>query len=231
MKTRVFATAVVLAAGAAALRAQTPVSFQPPPNEQTQVQAFENSLRSAIDKAGSQLAARAREVAPNIQLMFDSDARVKGIVLPDGEGVQFFVDVPGIRPETVGQWDLARLLRSRESRDAVPTGNTTVGPVRPGPSTVPADSVLMTDPPKEYSAFTHDALVDAMLEAGFNLPLKDGQSLTLIVGNGTSGLPQNPLAQQAKLLYLRIKSEDLAALRQNRITRDEAKSRIRQWVY
>ncbi|HEX5071469.1 MAG TPA: hypothetical protein VFV78_14740 [Vicinamibacterales bacterium] len=231
MKTRMFATALALAAGAAALHAQTPVTFQPSSSEQSQIQAFENALRTAIAKAGAQLAARAREVAPNIQLQFDSDARVKGVVLPDSEGTQFFVDVPGIRPETVGQWDLARLLRLRESREGVPASNSTSEPVRTTTAAVPANSVLMTDPPKEYSGFIHDALVDAILDAGFNLPLKDGQALTLIVGNGTSGLPQNPLAEQPKLLFLRIKSEDLAALRQNRITRDEAKSRIRQWVY
>jgi hypothetical protein len=89
----------------------------------------------------------------------------------------------------------------------------------------------MSNPIKEYSDFTHDALVAALLDSAFALPIREGQKLTLIVGNGTAGLSQDPLAEPARMLYLRIKAEDLLALRQNRITRDEAKKRILEWRY
>ncbi len=212
-----FVTTVILIAAAAPAGAQTVVPVDVPAADVAQMQAFENSLRTAIAKAGGQLAARAREVAPRIQLQFEADARIKGVILPDNEGVQFFVDVPGIRPDTVSQWEINRLLNAR------PTTSPVAGH--------PRDPVLMTNPVEEYSTYTHDALVDVILDAGFNLPLKKGQNLTLIVGNGTSGLPVNPLEEPQKLLYLRIKGEDLLALRQNAMTRDEAKARIRQFVY
>jgi len=48
---------------------------------------------------------------------------------------------------------------------------------------------------------------------------------------GTAALSVNPLAEPARMLYLRIKGEDLIALRQNRITRDEAKKRILEKRY
>jgi len=228
MKTSMLIVTVVMAGAAASALAQTTVTFQVNADTESRVQGFDSALRAAIVKAGGQLAERARQVAPNIQLQFESDARIKGIVLPEGEGIQFFIDVPGIRPDTVGQWELSRLLNSR-SEPVVPVanGNATRVPHPAGPT----DSVLMTNPVKEYSDFTHDALVDTMLDNGFMLPLASGQSLTLIIGNGTSGLLQNPLAEKPKLLYLRVKADDLIALRQNRITREEAKNRIRQWVY
>jgi hypothetical protein len=211
--------------------AQTPISLQIPAGDQTQIQAFESSLRAAIVRAGSQLAKRAREVAPNIVLRFEDEARIQDVVLPDGEGLLFFVDVPGIEPNTQLQWQMSRIISSGRG---TPTANGANGGGRGSAAfAAPPDpnSLLMTDPPAEYSVFTHDSLVDSMLDSAFGLPLKEGQQLTLVVGDGTSGLPRNPLAEPGRLLYLRIKAEDLQALRQNRITREEAKKRIRQWVY
>jgi hypothetical protein len=223
-----FFTTVVLIAAAAPAGAQTLVDVQVPAADRSQIRAFENTLRSAIAKAGGQLADRAREVVPGIELQFEADARITSVILPDGEGVQFFVDVPGIRPETAAQWQLGRLLNQRPTQNvAAVTGGA------PPPTPVINNPVInpMTNPREEYSKFAHDALVDAILEAGFNLPVKAGQTLTLIVGDGTSGLPRNPLASAPNFLYLRIKGEDLLALRQNAISRDQAKGRIRQMVY
>jgi hypothetical protein len=229
-----FITTVVLIAAAAPAGAQTVIPVEVSAADLSQMQAFENTLRTAIARAGGQLAARARQVAPNITLQFESDARIKGLILPDSEGVQFFVDVPGIRPDTVSQWELNRLLNASRPAPSVltaPVANPGNPGARPTDVTVPRDSVAMTNPVTEYSTFAHDALVDAILDSGFNLPIRKGQNLTLIVGNGTSGLPANPLAEVPKFLYLRIKGEDLLALRQNSITRDEARARVRQMVY
>jgi hypothetical protein len=223
-------TAFVIVGAGISVGAQTPQSIQMSSADQSQLQAFENSLRVAIAKAGSQLAARARQAAPNIQLQFESEARIKAMMLPDGEGIQCFVDVPGIRPDSVVQWEISRLLNTqrRQPDSARPVG---VGTVASAATSDPADPVLMTDPVREYSGFAHDALVEAILDGASSVPVKSMQMLTLIVGDGTSGLPSNPLAEPPRLLYLRIKGEDLIALRDTRITREEAKKRIRQWVY
>jgi len=228
MLVRVITAAVIVGTGVS-IGAQTPQTFQVSPGDQSQLQAFETSLRVAVANAGRQLAVRARQAAPNIQLQFESEARIKAVMLPEGEGVQCFVDVPGIRPESVVQWEIARLLNSQGRRPDPGRPVSTGAVVTPKPE--PENPVLMTDPVREYSEFAHDALVEALLDGASSVPVKPSQSLTLIVGDGTSGLPMNPLAQPPRLLYLRIKGDDLIALRESRITRDEAKKRIRQWVY
>jgi len=88
----------------------------------------------------------------------------------------------------------------------------------------------MTDPVKEYSEFTRQALVDAMLDNAFALPLKDGQTLTLVIGVA-GGQPTTEISQTPRKLYLTMKSEDLTALRQDRITRDQARTRISESRY
>jgi hypothetical protein len=69
-----------------------------------------------------------------------------------------------------------------------------------------------------------------MLDYANALPIREGQFLTLSVGVA-SAEPANPLAAIPRRLYLRLKGEDLMALRQNRISRDEARARIREFRY
>ena len=219
-------TVVAIVSAGAAVRAQTPVAAQVSPEDRHQVQVFVSILRAAVAKAGGDLADRARQVAPNIQLQFESEARIVGVPLPEGEGLQFSIDVPGIEPRTQQQWALSAILNGRP----MPVANNAAGRA-PVVVETNSNTVLMTDPGKEYSDFTHDRLVAAMLDSAFALPIREGQKLTLIVGDGTVGLPADPLAAPARMLYLRINGEDLIALRQNLITRDEAKKRIREWRY
>jgi hypothetical protein len=88
---------------------------------------------------------------------------------------------------------------------------------------VAAPAPTMTNPEREYSEYVRQSLIDVILDNGPSLPIKDGQTLTIVE---TGGEATNPLAEPPKKLYLRIKGEDLIALRQNRITRDVAKQRI-----
>jgi hypothetical protein len=69
-----------------------------------------------------------------------------------------------------------------------------------------------------------------MLDNAFALPLKDGQTLTLVVGVA-GGPPTAEISQTPRKLYLTMKSEDLTALRQDRITRDQARTRISESRY
>jgi hypothetical protein len=86
------------------------------------------------------------------------------------------------------------------------------------------------NPEQQYSDLTRQALVDAMLDYANALPIQEGQFLTLSVGVASTE-PANPLAAIPRRLYLRLKGEDLMALRQNRISRDEARARIREFRY
>jgi hypothetical protein len=64
-----------------------------------------------------------------------------------------------------------------------------------------------------------------MLDNALSLPIGDAQSLTVIVSSGAA--PQmNPMAPRERKLHLTLKGEDLLALRNNTITREQARTRI-----
>jgi hypothetical protein len=243
MSTRIIGAAAFVMAAAGAAGAQTTTPIQLPADARHQVQVFERSLVAALNRAAGDLAKRAREVAPEIQLYFEADPRVKGAILPTGEGIVFFVEVPGIEPMASRLWDIYRRMSQprpdppgplpRVSNTAPPAppvrpGVVTPGLVDPDPSRTPVVAP-MTDPEAEYSTFVHDALVDALLDNALALPIRDGQAVTLFVSNVVAST--NPLDAPERNLYLHLKGADLLALRQNRITRDEARTRILESRY
>jgi hypothetical protein len=218
---RIIAIILVGSLGASA-SAQTLVQVDLPPDARHQADVFSDSLRAAVINAGRQLADRARQVVPDILLRFETEPAIFGTWMPRGEGVTFVVDVPAIEATSAAVWHMAQ----RISR---PTGNGAAAPPNP---VIPPDPVVppMTNPELEYSEFTRLALVDAMLQNAFALPLKDGQSLTVIVGVIDTGR-STATTQVLKRLYLTIKGEDLAALKAGRITKDEARKRIQEFRY
>jgi hypothetical protein len=220
---RIIITALLIGAGAA-VEAQTTVTVQLPADARHQAQVFEDSLRSAIVTAGRNLLTRAREVVPDIMLRFEQEPAIFSTWMPKGDGLVVFVEVPGIEATTAQLWQAYRQLGMRN----IGGGAT---PARPAPP-APPDPVVapMTSPEQEYSEFTRQALMSAMLDNAFALPLKDGQTLTIVVGVINDGSSMS-LTNVEKRLYLSIKSEDLVALKQGRITRDEAKSRIAESRY
>lgn len=236
MVSRVIVAAVVICGGTVAA-AQTLVTIQVPADAQYQISVFEDNLRKAIERAGQQMADRARQAAPGIplELQFEADIWVKGALMPGGEGAVFMVGVPGIEPSALSLLDVIARRLAQQPPTTLPRVSGTASPpasgsAAPGVVETPAP-VPMADPEKEYSDFTYKALVDAMLDNAFALPLREGQTLTLVVGSVVTGTMLNPLAKPERMLYLRIKAGDLAALRQNRITREEAIRRIMEWRY
>jgi hypothetical protein len=220
---RIIIAACLIGAGVA-VEAQTTVSVQLPPDARHQAQVFEDSLRSAIVTAGRNLLERARQVVPDIMLRFEQEPAIFSTWMPKGDGLVVFVEVPGIEATSAQLWQAYRQLAMRN----VGNGGS---PSRTAPGT-PSDPVVppMTSPEQEYSEFTRQALMSAVLDNAFGLPLKDGQTLTIVVGVINDG-PSTSLANVPKRLYLSIKGEDLVALKQGRITRDEAKSRITESRY
>lgn len=183
-----------------------------------QVQVFESSLRAAVVRAARTFATRVREEIPNYaysDLIFIKDPIVTGAVLPDA-GVLFHVQIPPL--SLVDRQIMTSLYRQRPS----PGSGMTVSTDAP-----PTARSVMFEPDKEYTNLTRDALFDALLDNALSVPVPDGQALTVMAGE----LPPdgiNPLAQRSRLLILTIKAEDLLALRQQKITREQARERIKE---
>ena len=85
----------------------------------------------------------------------------------------------------------------------------------------------LTDPDKEYTTFMRSSLIDAVLDHALGLPIPAGQYLTVIAGE-LQVVPATPFNPRSRMLILQLKGEDLTALRENRIDREEAKKRIKE---
>ena len=215
MKSRValIATAACLTASVAAAQQAAPVPVQDPaPN---QVENFEKNLRNAIDSAASKLAQRVRTTLPNYNFTFQYSAPpiVTGAMVPDA-GAVFHVLIPA----AITDVDLM-LLRAYEAR--VPTR-----PVSSTSSTIEAPLPL-ANPNDEYTTLVKTSLYDAVLDSAMLLPIPAGQRLT-IIADELQTQPANPFNPRSRSLILQIKGEDLIALRENRINREEARARIKE---
>jgi hypothetical protein len=219
--------AIVAALGVASVAAaQTVADPQVTGDALRQVRNFENAIRKGIETAGSQVGDRARAAVPDVQLRFEAQPYAQGLILPNGEGILVVVEVPGIEATSAMVYERMFSLRQQQAQGLQGVGNTSTPPT---PPVAPPLEALLADPSKAYKEFTKQALVDAMLDSALTLPLKEGQSLT--ISAGTLNPNPQPLDPVLRRLYLTIKAEDLLALRQNKISRDEAKSRIVEKTY
>lgn len=236
MRKRIVRSRVILSA-ALVLVTSPSVFAQQKPDPQTtetlkvQVEGFERSLLGAIDSAAGQMNQRVREAYPGVPvgLRYSALPIVSGIVLPD-VGPVFYVLIPGIEPV-----DLS-ILKMYAPRIQAPVAG------RPGEATrvsgagIVADDPVkppvppLTDPDQEYTALMRVALVSAVLEHAVTVTVPTGQALTVIAGELPTG-PASPFNPRSRALILQIKSEDLVALRENRLTREEAKARIKESKY
>ena len=169
------------------------------------VEGFERSLRGAIESAAAQLNKRLIEAVPNaqFQLQFQALPVVNGVVMPEGDA-SFWVLIPAIEQTGIN------ILK------AIPSTRTGLNP--------------MFNPNDEYTSFARQALIDALLDQGMNLGVAPDRKLTLIAGELQPQGP-NPFQPKSRSLILQISGADLLALRQNRISRDDAKARIKENRY
>jgi hypothetical protein len=206
------ASSLVFTASGLAQTARPPVESTPgqvPDQTRRLVDGFQTSLRGAIESAAGQLTKRVREAIPQtpIDLQFQTDPLVSGVVLPDGTPV-FHVLIPAIQDV---QQKLIPLMVPRQQR---PPDATRVGIIDPP----------LTDPNAEYTAFTHSALIDAVLDQGPFVPVPAGKYLTVIAGELI--INPTPFTPRSRFLMLQIKGEDLLALKQNFLSRDDARAKI-----
>lgn len=198
-----------------------------------QVQAFEVVLKGAVNTAASKLNQRVREALPNrpTALLFQREVIVTGAPMPDG-GAVFHMMIPAIeavdlRIALLQGEQLARPRPPIPGGAARPVGATVVDPDPSIAAAPPAPVVPLTDPDKEYAQFMRASIIDAMLDGALALPIAEGKNLT-VLADELQMEPQGPFNPRSRTLILQISGEDLLALRQNKINRDEAKARIKE---
>ena len=193
-----------------------------------QIEGFETSLLGAIRSAAGKLNNRVKEAFPGVQfkLGFVAEPIVTGVLLPDS-GAVFHVLIPAIENLDVK----ILMMNAPRPSPVLPTSGRT-DPSRPAANVVEANPGVLplTDPDAEYTSFTRLSLIDAVLDNALALPIPPGQSLSVIAGELQVG-PATPFNPRSRMLILQLKGEDLTALRENRISRDDAKARIKESRY
>ncbi len=190
------------------------------PNLRFQVRTMETVLTSAVQNGVDRLAHKINEVAPGLRL-FAGLPHAHGYQL-ENVGWFFDVEVPDIYP---GSADLYVELLPTSGVSATGRQVNNRGGVT---STVRPDAIepaVVRDPRGEYRTAIREALIDAMLDFG-QMPLKPSESLT-IGARGTDPVGPAVAGDESVALVLSIKGEDLTALRAGKITREEAKARIK----
>jgi len=140
---------------------------------------------------------------------------------------QFVSSIPDQAVRANAQAALARVERQ-------------VGPVSPGqiagrsgPGTVKAMTVETdalaaaspVNPNDDYTTAVRDALIDAMIEYGRPMGIGPDEWLTVGARDAVGPLTPGEL-YDATVMVLRIRGADLAAYRENRITKEEARKRV-----
>lgn len=193
------------------------------PNLNAQVRTMERVFSSAIQNGVDQIALKINAAIPGLRIFAG---------LPHAHGYQvenfgwfFDVEVPEVQMASV---DLYQALQQDPRRPAPNSPATAVGnTVRPAiterdDAAVPA---VIRDPQREYDLAIRESLIDAMLDYG-QLPLKANEELTVGARAADSPVPTMESSQTLTLI-LRITGADLALYKQGKITREEAKARIR----
>jgi hypothetical protein len=227
VRTHITVTAVILvSAGTAIAQSQQSVELkvvelQVSDTTRRHVTGFEDALRGAINTAAANLNRRIREAIPDrpIALAFERDTIATGICLPEG-GAVFHLLIPAIREID------SRLLNLQQQR-ALATPATPIGIVTRKPAGPP-----LIDPDQEYTELTRAALIDAMVDGSLALSpsIPEGKQLTVIAGELQTD-PPSPFNPRSQTLILQISGEDLLALRQQKISREEARGRIKLSKY
>ena len=221
--------AAILVGVSASAIAQQQAPAGPPAQEEAlkrNVQTYELVLKQAIFTAGTKVAEWARKIEPSVQLGFAAEPEVRGVPLLDNSLV-FHVDVSEMGMGISGQlwYEIAAskgLIGPRTGPGASRVGGTASSP----------DSMKVGSPvnmmPGEYmTEQVRESLIEAVLDSATILQsIGAGQTLT-VACNPVDKLERNPIYRNpSKKLVLQIKGEDLVALRENKISRAEAKQRI-----
>jgi hypothetical protein len=214
----VLAAAVAGLAGTAYAQAPAPApaAAQATPNTtRVQVRTMENVFMTAVSGGVQQIAQKIVDALPGISVT-GGVPRAHGYAV-DGHGWFFDVEVPELRWNTIDlYYDLQRPQQ----------GQRPVNGSRGGAPVVTQTPEIDTNQLREeYRKAIRDGLMDAILDFG-QVPLKPGEWLSVGVRSADSPLPGLDTSDTVTLV-MQITGEDLALFRQTKITRDEAKKRIK----
>lgn len=226
MSRRILIVGVVLML-VAPLAAQQSVAV--PQESRYQVQLFEAVLQRAVVQGGQKLAAEVSGASPNVMsnVMSAGDPVAHGIPIP--QGVIFEVQVPTLLQTFVLLNTRTRPIPPANAGQATgPTRVTANGIATPDPMTpgrVPSPGVMtQSNMIESYSKHVLDSLIDAMLDNSAALSIKDEEYL--VVAASAPPDPVSSLNNQDETTILSIKGADLAAFRQGKITKEEARKRV-----
>jgi len=196
---------LLTASAAAQVRPQ-----MPPAPEQIQarhaVSALEGVLENAVRYGTQMLDQRLQASSAANMVMLAGMARARGFRL-ENYGVVFDVEFPSMRRSMV--WSLQQLERSPEG-------------VRPATTATPT-----IQPRQIYVDEIVNALADAIVDHGTPVGVAADEWLTVAARESVDRrfVPADP-SDTAMTITLRIKGSDLNALREGRLSRDEARKRI-----
>jgi len=198
------------------------------PQTRYQIRQYEQAVRTAVLHAGEQLATRASTLVPGVLLAPATDPQVRFVPTP--EGPVFDVVIPVLLD--AGPVLLRMMQQQQQVRPVAqnPDRVTGAGVVTPDPMTKSPVQEQVFDPDKEYTAFAREALIDVLLDNSGAVPLKEGQRLE-IAASGLEMIRGALYPDNSRKLVLVITAADLSAFRQGKITRDEAKARIKEARY
>ncbi|TAK10685.1 MAG: hypothetical protein EPO35_13250 [Acidobacteria bacterium] len=212
MKTSTLILASAIAAAAVPAWAQTAATPAPmPANVRVQVRTMENVFVTAVRSGVELIAQKVTESVPGMTV-------VGGVPHAHGYAVEnhgwfFDVEVPELYWSTINLY--TQLQRPGPQR---PVGNT-----GQGGATIIAAQAEPQVTRDDYRRVIREALMDAMLDYG-QVPLKPNEWLT--VGARSADSPA-PSMEDTVALVMQITGEDLTLFRQAKISRDEAKKRIK----
>lgn len=211
---------------------QQPTSPSRTDSAKPQVQTFEMVLKTAVETGGQNFARRAAEITPDIAALSFSPGEspvVSGIADHDLGLYVFQVQVPGVSLTlTVMNMMMNRPTSTGRPPGAQPVGSSgrvaaDVGVVASDPMT--SDSAA---PRPDYRLQVRGALIDAILDNSGGLPLLPTDTLLVYASGiegpaGFSSLLKVPVIKDV----FKASGADLIAFRLGKLSRDEAKQRIK----
>lgn len=216
MKTaNIFVLTAVVAGLAAPVYAQAPAPAPSANSLRVQVRTMENVFMTAVAGGVKQIAQKILDAAPGISVTVGVP-RAHGYAV-DGHGWFFDIEVPELSWNTIG---LAYELQRPQPQAAQRPVNGTRQAVVTQAAEVDTDQLR-----DEYRKAIRDGLMDAILDFG-QVPLKPTEFLTVGVRSADASLPSLD-SDDTVTLVMQITGEDLSLFRQTKITREEAKKRIK----
>jgi len=189
------------------------------------VQVFEMALTNAIIKAGQNVAEWAAKIEPSVVLNFVAQPEVRAVPLLDNSLV-FHVDVSELGVSSA-LWVQMATQNGAYGPPSQQGPATRVGGTPAAPDSMKVGALPRMTPSQYMTEQVRLALINAILDSPTMLPtLTTGQTLT-VACNPVDVLERNPLYRNtSRKLVLQIKGEDMVALREGKLSREEAKQRI-----